>query len=194
MSKITKSFLISINSIQIHTQCERYSTMKLLALILSLVASAYCCDVGWIDAGGIYCYHIGTSVVTWGQAQEVNILIPIKNMILFLSQYCWNFGARLAEFADQDEEMKIDEFLPGDVFFWIGLTDRGVEGIFRWEESHLEANYTNWADTQPDDAGGDEDCVVKMFTAEVDGRWNDAPCSSNDMGEYHYHALCQKPR
>ena len=55
--------------------------MKLLALILSLVASAYCCDVGWIDAGGVSCYHIGTSVVNWGEAQEVNLLNPILTFI-----------------------------------------------------------------------------------------------------------------
>ena len=91
--------------------------------------------------------------------------------------------------------MKIDEFLPQDNHYWIGLTDRGVEGTFRWEETHQEPSYTNWVDGQPDDAiDGDDDCVLKWFNGHH-GRWGDNPCSYNGIGtDHHCHALCQKPK
>ena len=104
-------------------------------------------------------------------------------------------GASLAEFDYKDEEMKIDEFLPGDVIYWIGLTDRGVEGTFRWEESHQEPSYTNWLDGQPSNSVVDEDCVNKWFFGDHHGGWNDEPCWKNGVGTgYHFHALCQKPK
>ena len=44
--------------------------MKLYFLLL-IVATVNGCDIGWIDAGGDFCYKIGTTDLTYGEAQEV---------------------------------------------------------------------------------------------------------------------------
>ena len=53
-----------------------------------------------------------------------------------------------------------------------------------WQESRTEAEYLNWDQAQPDNAGGNEDCVEKRnIYSEL---WNDRPCDYIAP-----HALCQ---
>ena len=78
--------------------------------------------------------------------------------------------------------------------YWIGLTDAGAEGIWLWASTSAETTYTNWEDYQPDDAGGNEDCVhFYSPNYQKNLRWNDYVCdrdaiTSNDP----IYALCQK--
>ena len=105
-------------------------------------------------------------------------------------QYCWNAGGHLAEFDSLDEEKAVDSVLATDSNFWIGLSDFAHEGTWRWQESHMETVYTNWAANQPSNGGvgGNEDCAAKSCNAYAkDCKWNDAPCDDNDYA----HALCQ---
>ena len=64
-------------------------------------------------------------------------------------------------------------------------------GTYRWMESHQEADYVNWAPTQP---GGrtDYNCVWKTYYAALPG-WHDADCSWSSYFGYkqEIHALCQ---
>jgi hypothetical protein len=55
----------------------------------------------------------------------------------------------------------------------IGGTDAAVEGTFQWITGETWL-YTNWNAGEPNDAGGNEDCL-EIF-APV-GLWNDIPCS-----------------
>ena len=70
--------------------------------------------------------------------------------------------------------------------YWIGLSDFAHEGTWRWQESHQEPSYTNWATGQPSNGvvNGDEDCASKGCSITPNCKWNDAPCDSTD-------ALCQ---
>ena len=102
-------------------------------------------------------------------------------------QYCWNAGGYLAEFEYLDEEQALDSVLLVDKHFWIGLSDFAHEGTWRWQESHGETSYQNWCSGQPDNGGGDEDCVAKICSADANCKWNDCQCSDNDYA----HALCQ---
>jgi len=55
---------------------------------------------------------------------------------------------------------------------WIGLTDRVTEGYFEWLDES-DVNYTYWERGQPDNSGGDENCVHMGYYGTG---WNDQGC------------------
>jgi hypothetical protein len=69
---------------------------------------------------------------------------------------------------------------------WIGASDLGIEGLWRWSSDGVPfwrglaagstqlSQYARWSTNQPDDAGGAEDCA-EMWS---DGTWNDQVCTS----------------
>ena len=60
--------------------------------------------------------------------------------------------------------------------WWIGFTDIASEGSFAWEDGSA-TTYTNWAEGEPNNVDGDEDCaVLNRFT---DQTWNDEKCSDS---------------
>ena len=60
--------------------------------------------------------------------------------------------------------------------YWIGLTDALVEGKFIWQTTQDDAVFSDWAPTEPNDAGHLEDCAALTFGYHY--QWNDAHCSS----------------
>ena len=109
----------------------------------------------------------------------------------------------------------MDEFLNDGVYYWLGLTDLAHEGhnhnsfvmfavnmtylfagIFKWEEGHDQADYTNWWPGEPNNVGEKEDCVLKSLqsyeSAPIDDRigWDDFPCDKETIHEFSIHALC----
>jgi hypothetical protein len=56
---------------------------------------------------------------------------------------------------------------------WIGLSDRAVEGSFRWVTG-AATPFTAWAAGQPNDADGTEDCVEQKRMMDA---WHDQPCT-----------------
>jgi len=74
-----------------------------------------------------------------------------------------------------------------DKEFWIGLTDRDIEGVWKWVGSDDKLGYTKWAPDQPSpsnitDTG--EDCATMM--AEHSYKWFDGPCATE------FQPLCEK--
>ena len=61
--------------------------------------------------------------------------------------------------------------------FWIGASDSGQEGNFVWEATGkpLSGGYTNWAEGEPNNGDGYEDCAHYGWTSP--GKWNDCFCS-----------------
>ena len=69
--------------------------------------------------------------------------------------------------------------------FWMGLSDRRVEGRFVLESNGRSPSFTAWAGGEPNNAGG-QDCALR-------GRaWDDFKCdrSSNDWCQIS--AICEK--
>ena len=48
--------------------------------------------------------------------------------------------------------------------YWIGLSDIGHEGIFRWDGSSQNITYENFGPKQPDDYAGISDCAYFIIT------------------------------
>lgn len=113
-------------------------------------------------------YLFVTTPVNWLQAQAL----------------CGRQGYRLVTIDDDNEEAFLDEqeASRGLNDWWIGYNDRASEGTFTWEGG--SSGYTNWYPGEPNDAGGDEDCVGDRLRGN-DG-WNDYPCNNT------YPFICER--
>lgn len=94
---------------------------------------------------------------------------------------CRTHGAYLASIGSEGE----NSFVHGLIEFItiIGLSDEDQEGVYIWQDGS-PFSYFRWrnAHGQPDNWGGNEDCVC----IHPDSYWADIPCSS----AYHY--VCEK--
>ncbi|MEO8183197.1 MAG: C-type lectin domain-containing protein [Deltaproteobacteria bacterium] len=101
------------------------------------------------------CYLLGDTALSWQDARN----------------FCQAWGGDLVEIGSPEENARLFERIEGRV--WIGASDRAEEGTFRWAGGAL-LEYTRWADGQPNNLQGGEDC------AELEGfddQWNDVPCA-----------------
>ena len=104
-------------------------------------------------------------------------------------EFCYEKDGYLAEITSHEEETLLESILFADIEYWIGLSDFASEGTWVWQNSHKHAEYTNWAPTEPNNAGawGNEDCVVLSFH---EPGWNDITCDIN-AHDLAMHALCE---
>ena len=118
------------------------------------------CDV--VEYGG-HAYMYCTASSAWTSARTT----------------CLSYGYDLVAVNDaaEDTQVNAQAFLRYGGKWWGGFNDRTSEGTFVW--SNGDANtYTNWAAGEPNNSGGDEDCVQfgRYFPANT---WNDEPCTSS---------------
>ena len=59
---------------------------------------------------------------------------------------------------------------------WLGATDIQSEGVWIWNSSGSALTYTNWSLGDPDNYGGNENCLHMWHNL---GEWNDAYCYSS---------------
>ena len=64
-------------------------------------------------------------------------------------------------------------------------------GLFIWQESRLEADYTNWYSNQPD-GKINENCVLIKSGGHQGNFWYDLPCSAEGEQTAIIHALCER--
>ncbi|KAL3841960.1 hypothetical protein ACJMK2_020036, partial [Sinanodonta woodiana] len=57
-----------------------------------------------------------------------------------------------------------------------------IKGDWVWAHSNTKLSYTHWSPVEPNDEGGNENCLM-MFNY---GLWNDKDCS------VAYHYICEK--
>lgn len=118
-------------------------------------AEVPCDSAGEIASLTGACYLLSGEVATWGEAGE----------------RCRLWGGALASPDSPEEDAFVAEQVVADT--WIGLNDRAVEGVWVWDANGEEADWDRWAAAQPDDFGGNEDCVEWRVDG---GGWNDRPC------------------
>ncbi|XP_027138580.1 CD209 antigen-like [Larimichthys crocea] len=112
-------------------------------------------ELGWVYFSGSF-YYISSLEKSWQQSRED----------------CWRRGADLAIINSKSEQEYIRRFQRR---FWFGLTDSGIEGIWKWVDgTPLTASY--WAPNEPNSyRGTDEDCAETLFYT-WENSWNDEPC------------------
>ncbi|XP_075787225.1 C-type lectin domain family 10 member A-like isoform X2 [Pelodiscus sinensis] len=119
-------------------------------------------SAGWRRHGGNL-YYFSQEEKSWFKAQ----------------QFCASQGSYLASVSSQEEKEFLSKEIRGQKH-WIGLTDQGTEGRWRWvdgSEYRADASRGFWDSHQPDNwhqgIGGSEDCVEIRTMA----MWNDVNCS-----------------
>ncbi|XP_078572995.1 alpha-N-acetylgalactosamine-specific lectin-like [Branchiostoma floridae x Branchiostoma japonicum] len=60
--------------------------------------------------------------------------------------------------------------------FWFGLHDQREEGSFEWVDGSALGTYSSWGPGQPDNYGGNEDCVVYIAASSRKDKWGDYLC------------------
>eukprot|EP00058_Branchiostoma_floridae_P003482 XP_002588970.1 hypothetical protein BRAFLDRAFT_89161 [Branchiostoma floridae] len=60
--------------------------------------------------------------------------------------------------------------------FWFGLHDQREEGSFEWVDGSALGTYSSWGPGQPDNYGGNEDCVVYIAASSRKDKWGDYSC------------------
>ncbi|XP_069925091.1 C-type lectin domain family 4 member F isoform X1 [Oryctolagus cuniculus] len=126
---------------------------------------------GWkLDRGNLYYFsHVKKS---WHEAE----------------QFCASHGAHLASVTSEEEQAFLRQFT-SSLYHWIGLTDSGMEGSWRWTDGtpfSSSRSTTFWDKNQPDNwrhsNGQAEDCVQMLQ------KWNDMDCGAS------FHWVCKKPK
>ena len=58
---------------------------------------------------------------------------------------------------------------------WLGATDIQSEGVWIWNSSGSALTYTNWSLGEPQNLGGNENCLHMWLYL---GEWNDNTCDN----------------
>jgi hypothetical protein len=84
-------------------------------------------------------------------------------------------GAHLASIADSQQTAAIKALAVNLAAgsYWIGANDIAAEGIFTWNDG-LVLSYTNWRTNEPNNQGGNQNCVSVNNT-----QWFDNNCSDS---------------
>eukprot|EP01084_Bolivina_argentea_P300661 518500_1 len=105
------------------------------------------------------------------------IFVPTLMNWLDAQTYCQNtYGTTLAVINNAQEEVQAKNECESGKRCWIGLNDVSTENVYVWNNGEIQADYTNWADGQPDNYQGEEHCV-ELNDEYFDGKWGDASCS-----------------
>ncbi|XP_062576550.1 perlucin-like protein [Saccostrea cucullata] len=128
------------------------------------------CSEGWMQYLD-HCYLLRTTPTSW------------DNAIL----QCQSLGSYLVEIETKEEDEWIRKIgaleIPSVNGIWTGGTVFGNEHSFIWNNSKKELNYTNWEENEPNNYGGNEDCLVIIVP---DGNWYDEICDKQ------YQFVCEK--
>ncbi|XP_078696522.1 uncharacterized protein LOC144924812 [Branchiostoma floridae x Branchiostoma belcheri] len=90
---------------------------------------------------------------------------------------CRADGGTLAMPRDADTNaflISLYESVRKDLGFWIGLHDQRGEGRFKWVDGSALGPYNSWAAGEPDNAHGDQDCVLSFRSPKY--KWRDHYC------------------
>lgn len=90
--------------------------------------------------------------------------------------FCSNASSHLLIINDSDEQQYIKNTIAEKTYFWLGLTDREEENVWKWVDGTLP-EFTKWKPGQPDNwkhgHEDGEDCAGLIHHAN----WNDFYCT-----------------
>ena len=115
------------------------------------------CEEGWSIFGNA-CYKVSNETTDWYDAERT----------------CNESGAHLTSIHSKEES---DFFLglqhTSSDNFWIG--GHRSDGVFKWIDG-TTIDYTNWWTNEPNNDGGNENCIETFRTS--DNKWNDLACNA----------------
>lgn len=102
---------------------------------------------------------------------------------------CAEQNGSLASFTSEEQNRWVYEYFASfgwsSYDLWIGLNDISQEGTMEWiDSSGNDSAFSYWYSGQPDNSGGQENCVV--FWNSRYGKWNDYLCSNTYPGICRY--------
>ncbi|XP_061664180.1 galactose-specific lectin nattectin-like [Syngnathoides biaculeatus] len=126
----------------------------------------------WAGKDGNYCPK------DWSQLDDhCYIFINQERSFIDAEQICLLRGGNLASILDAKENALVLELIRdalGEIQdTWVGLHDGPSEGTFIWTDGS-PAEISGFTTPQPDDFGGNEDCVEISRDTEA---WNDETCT-----------------
>ncbi|XP_076014518.1 uncharacterized protein LOC143007034 [Genypterus blacodes] len=124
------------------------------------------CPAGWMSFNGSCYWTVSNTdlLTTWHEAQ-------IK---------CSDFGAHLVIINSKEEQFYINGMLP-DFYqvdipdIWIGLSDKDMDGEFRWVDKSSTAAFSNYGPGWPKNTPGIWDCG-QIFSGNYAGKWETTNC------------------
>lgn len=117
---------------------------------------------------------------------SIYFLNPVSLTGADAQSFAQSLGANLVSIQSQAENDCVLSSLnnlgyTSNEVVWIGFNDETTEGTFVWYDQ-APITYTNWAPGEPNNSGGNEDCVQIYPAGANPGTWNDLSCtSSNSM-------------
>ncbi|KAF7686718.1 CD209 antigen-like protein E [Silurus meridionalis] len=149
-----ESSYISLGEMRDQLQRERDELQKRLSNITEMINKS-----GWIYFN-FSIYYISTEKKNWYDSRED----------------CRNLGADLVIINSTEEQVFLHKYFR-TIEAWIGLTDNEKEGVWRWVDgSQLTTGY--WWITEPNNNGGNENCVTTGYRHINITTWNDESCNS----------------
>ncbi|XP_056265152.1 CD209 antigen-like [Pseudoliparis swirei] len=127
---------------------------------LKKISPARKCPTGWTRFK-YSCYFTSVGKSNWSLGRE----------------YCQNKGADLAIIKSEEEMGFINNLYISEKEVWIGLTDGGIEGQWKWVDG-TPMTTTYWGKDQPNSFDGrNQDCVEFWHSKTGKGSWNDEICT-----------------
>ncbi|KAM3842727.1 collectin-12-like, partial [Diretmus argenteus] len=92
------------------------------------------------------------------------------------NEFCTNMTSLMLILNNNEEQQWVRKQIAGKGYFWLGLTDREEENVWKWVDGTLPI-FTKWKSGQPDNWGNGheegEDCAGLIHEAN----WNDFFCT-----------------
>jgi len=117
----------------------------------------------------------GAGIETSCMGSHCYVLLPEAQTWARASLSCAEHGGHVVVVGSADEEAAVWSFASrAEMPVWIGATDEGSEGTWRWVDA--EAWSPMWGPGQPDNAAMGENCAAMW--AAFDGAWADVSCDA----------------
>ncbi len=159
-----------------HTDCRRICLTSLIMLMAGIAISCGAPDPEKGTPQTEEAFRTQSLTLTYG-GHDYCFINSVKNFDQAVS-YCASYGYALVKIDNADEQRFLtrqEQQRNGSSRWWIGLVDRGLEGVWVWPAPGKPLSYANWDTGQPDNGhGNEENCASDNYLGT--GRWNDDKC------------------
>ncbi|XP_001647954.2 C-type lectin 37Da [Aedes aegypti] len=105
------------------------------------------------------------------------------------NEFCNSLKMRLVAIRSQEDNDAVARYVrttskfTDNCSFWIGASDLADEGTFVWVATGEEVTYTNWRENEPNNEGGNEDCIQLAYIPALNYHWswNDNTCAGQSL-------------